>query len=161
MFYSQGMLQKRRRPSHPDVVQSWDRPPIIFVTTCTRGRKPILARPEVLTLLRSVWTDSNDWLVGRFVIMPHHIHLFCSPARLDSGPVGNWVRYWKSLATRRWPRPEERPIWQSDYWDRQLRSDESYRQKWEYVRLNSVRHGLAKNPAEWPYQGELNVLQWH
>lgn len=160
MSYSHEMLRKRRRPVHPPVVQSWDSPPIIFVTLCTRGRRPILARTEVLAVLQAVWSDSNDWLVGRFVVMPDHIHLFCGPARLDPLPVGNWVRYWKSLATRRWPGPEERPIWQSDFWDRQLRNDESYSQKWNYVRMNPVRHGLVREPNEWPYQGELNELRW-
>ncbi len=154
------MLPKRRHPAHPAVLQIWDRPSIVFVTVCTRGRKPLLARHEVLVLLRAVWRDSNDWLVGRFVIMPDHIHLFCGPARLDSPPVGNWVRYWKSLATRRWPWPEERPIWQSDFWDRQLRHGESYSKKWEYVRLNPMRHGLVACPEDWRYQGEMNELRW-
>jgi REP element-mobilizing transposase RayT len=38
--------------------------------------------------------------------------------------------------------------WQSDFWDRTLRSDESYAEKWEYVRLNPVRHGLASSADE-------------
>jgi REP-associated tyrosine transposase len=87
--------------------------------------------------------------------------MFCSPSRLDSGPVGAWVRFWKSLAARRWPWPEERLLWQPDFWDRQLRNDESYGQKWEYVRLNPVRHNLVTRPEAWPYQGELNELRWH
>ena len=161
VLYSWTMLPDRRRPSHPDVVQSWDHPPIVFITVCTHGRKPILARPEVLTALRAAWSDSSDWFVGRFVIMPDHIHLFCGPSRSDSSPVRNWVRYWKSLATRRWPWPEERPVWQSDFWDRQLRNDESYSQKWEYVRLNPVRHNHVTHPEDWPYQGELHELRWH
>jgi len=37
---------------------------------------------------------------------------------------------------------------------------ESYADKWEYVRRNPVRHGYCDNPDEWPYQGELNILQW-
>jgi hypothetical protein len=36
--------------------------------------------------------------------------------------------------------------WQTDHWDRRLRSDESYAEKWEYVRCNAVRHGLVARP---------------
>jgi hypothetical protein len=26
--------------------------------------------------------------------------------------------------------------------------------------MNPVRAGLVSRPEEWPYQGELNVLEW-
>jgi hypothetical protein len=26
---------------------------------------------------------------------------------------------------------------------------------------NPVRHGYVAHAEDWPYQGELNVLQWH
>ena len=35
------------------------------------------------------------------------------------------------------------------------RSDESYSQKWNYVRENPVRAGLVKSVEDWPYQGEI------
>ena len=57
--------------------------------------------------------------------------------------------------------PRLPPLFQRDCWDRQLRTGESYKQKWEYVRNNPVRKGLVANADEWPYQGELNVLAWH
>ncbi len=41
-----------------------------------------------------------------------------------------------------------------------MRSDESYEEKWLYVRNNPVRAGLVNHADEWPYQGELNVLSW-
>ncbi|MCX7916496.1 MAG: hypothetical protein N3A53_09385, partial [Verrucomicrobiae bacterium] len=56
-------------------------------------------------------------------------------------------------------RPRE--LWQRDFWDTQLRRGESYSAKWEYVRYNPVRAGLVSDPADWPYQGELNILEWH
>jgi REP element-mobilizing transposase RayT len=70
----------------------------------------------------------------------------------------SWVRYWKSLASRRWPVPGQQPIWQRDFWDTELRNDDSYEAKWEYVRNNPVRRGLCTSPEAWPYFGELNVL---
>jgi hypothetical protein len=39
-----------------------------------------------------------------------------------------------------------------------LRSDESYAEKWNYVRENPVRAGLVRNASEWPYQGEIVVI---
>ncbi|MCX7914880.1 MAG: hypothetical protein N3A53_01065, partial [Verrucomicrobiae bacterium] len=54
-----------------------------------------------------------------------------------------------------------REIWQRDFWDTQLRRGESYSAKWEYVRQNPMRAGLVAKAAHWPYQGELNILEWH
>ena len=39
-----------------------------------------------------------------------------------------------------------------------LRSDESYADKWNYVRENPVRAGLFRDASEWPYQGEIVVI---
>jgi len=71
-----------------------------------------------------------------------------------------WVRYWKSLTTRNLASVGEGELWQRDFWDTQLRGEESYDAKWEYVRCNPVRHGLVQYVTEWPYQGEMHVLNW-
>ena len=92
--------------------------------------------------------------------MPNHLHLFCAPAESPERPLSQWVRYWKTLASRAWPRPEQQPVWQLDFWDTQLRRPAHYDEKWEYVRQNPVRAGLVVEPDEWPYQGELNELRW-
>jgi hypothetical protein len=52
------------------------------------------------------------------------------------------------------------PHWQKGFFDHVLRSDESYSQKWEYVRENPVRAGLAKTLEDWPYWGELWRLEY-
>ncbi|NQU10503.1 transposase [bacterium] len=123
-------LPERHRPAHPEVFPPGHDPVIVFITVCTAARKEILARPEAMGCLVCAWRDAADWLVGRFVLMPDHVHLFCTPAHDKVPPVLNWVKYWKSLASRRWPRQEERPLWQVDCWDRKLRREESYAAKW-------------------------------
>jgi len=57
--------------------------------------------------------------------------------------------------------PRLPPLFQRDCWDRQLRTGESYVQKWAYVRNNPVRKGLVANADDWPYQGRMNILEWH
>jgi len=52
------------------------------------------------------------------------------------------------------------PVFQRDCWDTQLRRGESYHDKWEYVRNNPVRRGLAESADTWPYWGVINELVW-
>jgi len=70
------------------------------------------------------------------------------------------MQYWKAQVARQWPRAEDKPIWQGSHWDRQLRREDSYGEKWEYVRWNPVRHRLVEHPEDWPFQGEMNELPW-
>jgi len=51
---------------------------------------------------------------------------------------------------------KKRPLWQPGFFDHVLRNDESYSQKWDYE--NPVRAELVIRADEWPYQGELVVI---
>jgi putative transposase len=134
---------------------------LLFVTCNTDKHRPLLARQEVVELILKCWREADHWLVGRWVVMPDHIHLFCAPRNHPVTPIKNWMKFWRNQTTRQWPFPAEPPIWQKDFFDRQLRSGESYRQKWLYLWENPIKEGLVKKPEDWPYQGEINVLPWH
>jgi len=134
---------------------------IIHLTVCTERRKSILSNKAVHQLLIDSWKKADAWLVGRYILMPDHIHLFCSPVGMEHPALKTWVNYWKSLSARNWPNQEIGKVWQRDFWDTQLRIGESYTEKWHYMVNNPVRAGLTESPADWPYQGELNELLWH
>src|SRR4029077_8963744 len=58
--------------------------PIYFITTCTLGRRAILAAKEVSEILTDEWRNGRSrhgWAVGRYVIMPDPVHLFW-PSRI-------------------------------------------------------------------------------
>lgn len=154
-------LPQRKMPIRQTPVISHNRSVILVVTVCTAGRRAILAREDVHRLLCEIWQEADQWWVGRYVIMPDHVHLFCAPVRLEMTPVERWVTFWKSRASQRWPRRHEQPVWQKSFWDTQLRRGKSYDAKWEYVRANPVRHGFVLRAEDWPYQGERHVLDWH
>jgi len=152
---------RRRRPAHHSPVESGNRAVIVFVTVCSSKRQPLFANPNAVRLITEAWKDAQFWKVGRFAILPDHIHFFCAPGTSPPHPLKTWMSYWQNLVTRSWPDRDQLPLWQQDCWDRQLRRDESYAAKWEYVRNNPVRHRLVTQCEDWPYQGELNVLDWH
>jgi REP element-mobilizing transposase RayT len=92
--------------------------------------------------------------VGRYVVMPDHLHLF-----VDGGEkfdLGLWMRGLKrAIAKALTPSPMDGKIWQPGFFDHLLRSSESYEEKWQYVRSNPVRAGLVDDTDRWPYQGEI------
>jgi putative transposase len=149
-------MRNRKKPAH-GVRIDVSRPTIVYLTVCTKNRIPWLALPENHEALRQVWQKADAWVVGRYVVMPDHLHLFAAPGRLEIA-LDDWVACWKSWFTmaRRIPAQQ----WQSGHWDTRVRSGESYDSKWEYVRNNPVRAGLVTVASEWPFQGELNALPW-
>jgi REP element-mobilizing transposase RayT len=149
----------RRHPIHLPPSEWHNRAIVIFVTVCTAKRSEILASPFAHETIVREWRVSTKWHVGRYLILPDHIHFFCAPNGFDVPSLETWMRYWKSLVTK-CLKAESGSIRQRHHWDRQLRRGESYDDKWEYVRSNPVRHGLVAIANVWPYQGELNELRW-
>jgi REP-associated tyrosine transposase len=134
-----------------------DQPTIVLLTVCTLSRKHLLANHKVHRNLREAWKEADAWMVGSYVVMPDHLHLFCAPVNEDVS-IEHWITYWK----RRFHRcfGNDAPRFQSRGFHHRLRRDESYSNKWEYVRLNPVRSGLVSEPEDWPFQGTLNDLRW-
>jgi REP element-mobilizing transposase RayT len=91
--------------------------------------------------------------VGRYVIMPDHVHLFVRGP--DNFQLGRWVGMLKQALAKHIALRATSPIWQRGFFDHVLRHDESYGNKWNYVRENPVRAELVSNPDEWPYSGEV------
>ena len=81
--------------------------------------------------------------------MPDHIHLFVQgDQKFD---LGIWIR---RIETRYLPEPN---CWQPGFFHL-LRSEESYAQKWEYGCENPVPAGLVARADEWPFQGEIVLI---
>ncbi|MFA5687933.1 MAG: transposase [Kiritimatiellales bacterium] len=151
-------LPNRTHPVHYPPIEQFNKPVILFLTVCTARRRKILAQEPVHQALISAWNSAEQWHVGRYVIMPDHIHLFCSPGCHNPENVLSWTTYWKRFVSRACP--ELKPMWQRHCWDTQLRRDESYTEKWNYILYNPVRAGLTSTPEEWPFHGIIHHLRW-
>jgi len=91
--------------------------------------------------------------------MPDHIHLFV--ALTEARTLGNWMKSLKNYLSKSLRAAGvASPHFQKGFFDHLLRSSESYSQKWEYVRENPVRAGLAGSWEGWPYCGEVWDLEY-
>lgn len=133
--------------------------PVLFISSRSAhtNEKGLLAKHEVHTafVLFAKRAECNfNVAVGRYVIMPDHVHLF---VRGDHNfRLGPWIGALKqALAKAAILSRGKGQIWEEAFFDHILRSTESYSQKWNYVRENPVRARLVKSAADWPYQGEV------
>ena len=95
--------------------------------------------------------------MGQYVVMPDHIHFFCSPRSGDD--LSAFVARFKGRSTHAlWRTGVQGRVWQKEFHDHLLRSNESYASKCEYVYLNPVRVELCADPDDWPYAGEIDVI---
>jgi putative transposase len=149
----------RKHPAHGIKLVD-GQPTIVFDTLCLKRRHPILACQQFHGAFHEVARKATAWLMGRYVVMPDHIHFF-------AGYVGHeivyesWVKYLKSQLTRHVKGildADDR--WLSDHWDCRIRNQDVYEEKWQYIRHNPVRGGLVVSADEWPYQGEVFELRW-
>jgi REP element-mobilizing transposase RayT len=162
-------------PAHkhlPHLSRIWINDPIYFITTCTYHRLPILDNGYVANILIDEWTvalERHGWMVGCFVIMPDHVHFFCSSVARTSDigqkDLSGFMQQWKQWTSKRIIQEGTdastkliTPIWQKEFFDHLLRTKESYIQKWAYVQENPVRKNLVKKAEDWPWQGEIFLV---
>ena len=143
------------------LTSAWQKQPIYFVTTCVAGRRPLLAKPDIHAILLEEWSGlrgRHGWTVGRYVVMPDHVHFFATPMPPEGTPLNQVVAKWKEWTAKRILKVTggTAPFWQPEFFDHLLRSEESLAEKWTYVRENPVRAGLCTQAEDWPYAGSVD-----
>ena len=139
-------------PRLDTVFQKYD-PPLFFVTFNTHNRTKLLDNETVHSRFVEFAEKGRrrGVAVGRYVIMPDHIHLFVGGSR--DFLLTQWVRLLKRTLSQ--VILKSQPHWQKGFFDHLIRHGESYAEKWEYVRQNRVRAGLAVSSDDWPWKGEI------
>ena len=134
--------------------------PLYFITTSTFKRHRFLTNNDVSRILADEWSkclDLHGWAIGSYVIMPDHVHFFCKSAT-DKQNLSQVMQAWKQWTSKRIKKALYRslPVWNSEFFDHVLRSEESYSEKWHYVFSNPVRAGLVDKPEEWKCWGFIH-----
>ena len=151
-----------RRPPRLERVFTQRTRPLFFLTLCTDDRRALLAHPEVHAAFRTFAAQSPEraqvW-VGRYVIMPDHLHVFVSAE--GSASLQRWVASLKRHLN--WTLKalgHAGAHWQQGFFDHVLRIGESYAEKWTYVEQNPGRSKWVRNVSDWSFAGEIERLEF-
>lgn len=129
--------------------------------------------PEVFRLITTRTVESRLWLVPNsrtrklfggilaryqeifgieiyaYVFLGNHYHLII---RAPNGNTDEFLENVNREIARRvnWIHKKEGPLWSRRYVDQQIITEEDLTECFLYVNTNSTRHGLAKDPYQWP-----------
>lgn len=94
-------------------------------------------------------------------ILPNHMHLIWTLPE-DDTDFARRISYLQSGFTRRLiedghvdPKKRDIALWQSRYWDYQIRDVVDLERHIGYIHGNAVKHGLVSHPDKWRYS------TWH
>ena len=143
--------QYRRRLPH---FQKFDRP--LFVTFCKLIRDPFPDHARDLALQHCLYEQGKRIDLHAVVIMPDHVHLLFTPLRNQDGwpyPLPKILKLIKGTSARDINKLHGSygPVWQDESFDHVLRSQESLKEKINYIRMNPVRAGLVQTPEDYKW----------
>jgi putative transposase len=128
-----------------------------FVTFCTHLRWRLPEDARYITLRSCVHDNETKIMLHAAIVMPDHAHLIFTPlvnpeknevyslAEIMDGIKGASAHLINRELVRK------RKVWQTESFDRVLRSSENLHQKVIYVLENPVRQGLAGRWEEYPW----------
>jgi REP element-mobilizing transposase RayT len=116
-------------------------------------------RNIVLNALR--YWDGRKWRVFLAVVMPNHVHLLAQPLAHSQGgsiDLGEIIHSVKSFSAHKinLGRRRRGPVWEQERYDRIIRDEIEFLEKWQYIRNNPLKRGIVSEAESypWPYEQE-------
>lgn len=125
---------------------------VYFVTfRSARGPLPSEALRMVAEALR--FGDSRHFTLHFAVLMPDHVHVLLQPLESSPGVWRNLSGIMKGASARRINilTGESGSVWRPESFDRIIRDQEEYLEKWNYMLNNPVKAGLVERPEDYEF----------
>jgi putative transposase len=127
------------------------------LTLADRSSKLLVARIDDLRCAFRTVLRTHPARVDAIAILPDHLHALWTLPANDCDYSSRW-RLIKNHFTRRLrasgysgsPNAKgEYAVWQSRFWEHQIRDEEDFARHIGYIHYNPVKHGLVSRPSDW------------
>ena len=148
---------RRRRLPHIEQTDA-----IYFVTF--RVKQGQLTDEERQPIYNAVKHWDGDWIdLHAAVVMPDRVHMLFSPRSKSTGEphsLSELLHSIKSFSANQINklRHAEGAFWRDEYFDRVVRDEDEFVEKWTYIRNNAVKSELAAAPEDYAFFYESSAL---
>ena len=130
-----------------------------FITFVTWKRLELTPEAQQVVLDACKFFHEHRYELFAVVIMPDHVHILIQPfpkSETEYWSIGSILHSIKSYSSKQIPKVMLHigKVWQDGRYDEMIRSENEFKNKWEYIRQNPVKAGLSKTPEEYPFLWE-------
>lgn len=141
----------------------WQQPgSTYFITWRCRDGKALTPEECQITLMALRHWDGIKWTLLVAVVLPDHIHVLAQPLPRPEGGVFSLAEIMHSVKRHsarviNQLQGTQGPLWQDERYDRIVRDEAEFLEKWHYIRNNPVKAGLTATPEDYPWLYEREV----
>jgi putative transposase len=127
-----------------------------FITFTTKSMN-LTADYRGIVLDACLFWNHKRCIVHACVVMPDHVHLLLTPLRIANEEnfhnLSEIMKSIKGTSARNINKKRNTfgSIWLSESYDRAIRTEMELKEKWEYIRNNPVKGGLADTPENYEF----------
>lgn len=113
----------------------------------------LLAQPQIAAIVEDclLFGDGERYALAAWCVMPTHVHVLAE--QIDGRPLGSVLQRWKSFTAHAINKSAGRTdaLWQREYFDRFMRSEQQFVWTVAYIENNPVAAGLTQRPEGWRF----------
>jgi len=133
-----------------------------FITWRCKDKKVLDGKERTITLEAIKYWDAQKWQVFAAVVLADHVHVLAQTLPNPQGgafDLAEILHSIKSFSAQRinQHRNFQGSLWQDERYDRIVRDEAEFLEKWNYIRNNPVKAGLAATPEDYPWLFERGV----
>lgn len=135
----------------------WQEPGRVYFITwrCQKGQH-LSCEERTLALNAIKYWNTIKWTLYAAVVLPDHVHVLAQPLPKQEGGVFNLTEILhsvKSFSSQKINQQRREPgsLWQTESFDRIVRDETEFLEKWQYIRNNPLKSGLALYPEDYPW----------
>ena len=140
----------------------WQEPGRVYFITwrCLTG-KALNPEERTVTLNAIRYWHGIKWQLDAAVVMPDHVHALAQPLNQPTEvtfSLAEILHSIKRFSARKinMARGVQGSLWQDERFDRIVRDEAEFLEKWQYIRNNPVKAALAAAPEDYPWLYENN-----
>ena len=181
-FSTGGAPHKPQPASGPETTRGVDTP--VSDERLTRRNLPHIQRPEAtyfvtfrlrkgqlapaerdIVLSACTYWHGSKMTLHCAVVMPDHVHLLLTPHEAAPGrwvPLGDILHSIKRYTARQINKSRKRrgSLWMDETFDRLVRDQREFIEKWDYIEHNPVTAGLVPDlPYKWFWKSEAGFME--
>ena len=126
---------------------------LYFITSVVENHEPVFVDENCVRPLLSALNEYAKKCyvqIIAFVVLPDHLHLLICP-KSQNPTISAFMKSVKGRSAIEINKIKGRKgrLWQHQFIDHIIRSNEDYRSHIEYIHYNPIKHGLCDNPEDY------------